>query len=580
MGADNRKSPEGWTEATIGEVTVQKVPQAIPSMDSFFTYIDISSIDNESKKIVSPKQLPGEKAPSRARQIVIKNDVIVSMTRPNLNSVALVTKDLDNSIASTGFDVLRSIKIEPKWLFHHVRSQEFVNNMSVLVQGALYPAIKSADVRDYKIPIPPLNEQKRIVVRIEELQARGRSAREALETIPDLLEQLRQSILAAAFRGDLTRKWREKHKGKIEPATELLKRIRTERRKRWEEFEFEKLKTRGLTGKKLDDTFNKRRKQYKEPVPVDTANLPELPEGWCWASIDELAVVVRGASPRPAGDPRFFGGDIPWITVGPLASGGSPYLYSVNTSVTEEGKSRSRYIEEETLLLTNSGATLGVPKITKIGGCINDGIAALLYVDYPTKLFLYYFFRTITKKLRHINQGAAQPNLNTEIIRNIAIPLSSEYEQKQIVNIIGTMFQKTNETLRYAQTITEYLQLIDQSTLSKAFRGELVPQDPSDEPASVLLEYIQEEKARMVAELKTKLIRRGKKMKRRESEKQDIITILKEASHAMTPEDVFTAGGFDEDSVDEFYEQLRDAVVKKQAREIRKGDAVQLEAIS
>ncbi len=95
---------------------------------------------------------------------------------------------------------------------------------------------------------PPLNEQKRIVSRIEELQLRSRRAREALETVPDLLEQLRQSLLAAAFRGDLTKEWRKKNPD-VEPASELLKRIRAERRKRWEEAELEKLKAKGLMAK-------------------------------------------------------------------------------------------------------------------------------------------------------------------------------------------------------------------------------------------------------------------------------------------------------------------------------------------
>lgn len=157
-------------------------------------------------------------------------------------------------------------------------------------------ARKSSKVLGKSVPvlIPPINEQKRIVTKIEALQTRSRRAREALETVPDLLEQLRQSILAAAFRGDLTKNWREKHKGKIEPASELLKRIRIERRKRWEAAELDKLKAKGLTGDKLDDQFTKLRKKYKEPVPVDTTDLPELPEGWCWARANEISNSALG----------------------------------------------------------------------------------------------------------------------------------------------------------------------------------------------------------------------------------------------------------------------------------------------
>ena len=139
---------------------------------------------------------------------------------------------------------------------------EYANSHS---KGINLPRISSNQLGELIINLPPLNEQKRIVARIEELQARSRRAREALEAIPDLLDQLRQSILAAAFRGDLTKEWRERHPN-VEPATELLKRIRAERRKRWEEAELEKLKAKGLSDDKLQEAFANRRKQYKEPV--------------------------------------------------------------------------------------------------------------------------------------------------------------------------------------------------------------------------------------------------------------------------------------------------------------------------
>ena len=126
-----------------------------------------------------------------------------------------------------------------------------------------------------------------------------------------------------------------------------------------------------------------------------------------WASIEQLADVVRGGSPRPAGDSRYFGGPVPWITVGPITADESDYLHRVPEGLTLEGKERSRYIEPQTLLLTNSGATLGVPKISLIGVCINDGVAALLDVDYPLKRYLLSFLRTKTISLRRINQGAA-----------------------------------------------------------------------------------------------------------------------------------------------------------------------------
>jgi type I restriction enzyme S subunit len=227
-----------------------------------------------------------------------------------------------------------------------------------------------------------------------------------------------------------------------------------------------------------------------------------LPEGWCWASVEQISVVVRGASPRPAGDPKYFGGPIPWITVGSLTADEHPYLYSVTEGLTEAGKEASRWIEPDTLLLTNSGATLGVPKITMIGGCINDGSVALLDLDYPLKLYLHYFLKSQTERLRNINQGAAQPNLNTGIVKAIAVPLCSINEQQTIVTDIVDRFSK----IEAAQVAIEHGLLraarLRQSILKQAFEGKLVPQDPNDEPASVLLEQIRA--SRSLQEMKGK----------------------------------------------------------------------------
>ena len=124
--------PEGWAKCQIGDVT-SPITKGAP--DAEFTYIDIASINNSTKAITEPKQLPPEKAPSRARQHLRTGDVLVSMTRPNLNAVALVPDCHDGAIGSTGFDVLRGDGVTPEWLFSHVRSPRFVGEMTRKVQG-------------------------------------------------------------------------------------------------------------------------------------------------------------------------------------------------------------------------------------------------------------------------------------------------------------------------------------------------------------------------------------------------------------------------------------------------------------
>ena len=131
-----------------------------------------------------------------------------------------------------------------------------------------------------------------------------------------------------------------------------------------------------------------------------------------------------------------------------------------------------------------------MPKITLIGGCINDGVAALLETDYPLKLYLLYFLRTQTTKLRGVNQGAAQPNLNTSIIKAIWVPLPPLAEQEQIVALVEERLSQIDSAEKTIDAELIRSKRLRQSILKRAFEGNLVPQDPKDEPASVLLERI------------------------------------------------------------------------------------------
>ena len=149
------------------------------------------------------------------------------------------------------------------------------------VSGTTRLKLTQAALRRVHLQIAPLDEQRRIVAKLDVLRARSRRAKHALDAVPALLDRLRQSILAAAFGGDLTADWREQNPD-VEPASELLKRIRIERRKRWEEAELAKLTAKGKPPK--DDRW---KDKYVEPEPVDETDLPDLPEGWCWASVDE-----------------------------------------------------------------------------------------------------------------------------------------------------------------------------------------------------------------------------------------------------------------------------------------------------
>ena len=166
-----------------------------------------------------------------------------------------------------------------------------------------------------------------------------------------------------------------------------------------------------------------------------------IPEEWDVKRLGDLGTVVRGGSPRPAGDPRYFNGNfIPWLTVAALTNVSEHHLTISETvsCLTEEGSKHSRTLVDGTLVLANSGATLGVAKLLGVTCCANDGIAAIINQQMGEKAFICSYINTQTKHLREvIATGNGQPNLNTDLIREITIPFPPLAEQHAIAEVLG-----------------------------------------------------------------------------------------------------------------------------------------------
>lgn len=163
-----------------------------------------------------------------------------------------------------------------------------------------------------------------------------------------------------------------------------------------------------------------------------------IPDDWDVRELGSISKVVRGGSPRPAGDPKFFGGIyIPWLTVAALTNIPESSIYVSETIgfLTEEGAKYSRTLENGTLIIANSGATLGVAKILAVKCCANDGIAAFIDLNKDAdKLFLYYVLNAKTKEFREVvATGNGQPNLNTTLIGLTKISLPSTIEEQKAI---------------------------------------------------------------------------------------------------------------------------------------------------
>lgn len=407
-------------------------------------------------------------------------------------------------------DVARSL------IMHWLNSPRGRANSEALSHGIGRLRMNLGNMRALPVPVPPLNEQRRIVDRIEALQARSTAAKEALDAIPPLLEKFRQSVLAAAFRGDLTAAWRAANPD-VEPASELLDRIRAERRTRWIADAAEKARARAekrarkagkpWTAADNEKALEKARKQaekkYQPPEPVDPEGLPELPDGWCWASVDELcASVTDGDHQAP---PKATDG-VPFVVIGNL-TGGTVALDDCRYVPRDyyRGLDPSRRPTKGDVLYTVTGSYgIAVEVETPEPFCVQRHVAILRPLSEIGSGFLRLAMSTpaVRSQADRVATGTAQKTVPLRGLRGMVVALPPVSEAESINDALERHLSGAKQVSSYARVMTDTTVSLESSILAKAFRGELVPQDPDDEPASVLLDRIRAEREAAEAEAK------------------------------------------------------------------------------
>jgi type I restriction enzyme S subunit len=421
------------------------------------------------------------------------------------------------------FSVLSSVAVlrpktgvlEPAFLRHWLNSPQTVAEMTGNMTGTAIKRLVLRQIRAARAPVPPLDEQRRIVAKLEALQARSRRAREALDAVPPLLEKLRQSILAAAFRGDLTKDWRAKHKD-VEPASKLLERIRVERRKKWEEGELAKMKAKGKA-----PTDDKWKAKYREPAAVDATGLPELPEGWCWASVGELAHVGTGATPKRGEEKYYLGGNVSWVTSGALNDEEVTQATELVTDCAVAETNLTVYAPGTLLLaMYGEGKTRGMVAELRIDAATNQAIAAICLDGSAasTKSLVRLALERNYAEIRSLSMGGVQPNLNLEKVRGLAVPLCPPDEVCVLESAVRASLERASRVLDVVRAQGVSLQTLNRCLLATAFRGELVPQDPNDEPAEVMLARLRAADGAASNGVKATTSKRGRTRGSRESQ--------------------------------------------------------------
>jgi type I restriction enzyme, S subunit len=460
MSANNEiGTPPGWIAGKLSDFVHPRGEKALPSSLPDATFLGMDHIEAHTTRIIGG--VPASKMKSAGAKFY-RGDVLYGRLRPYLNKVA--TPGFDG-LASAEFIVFPDSQLlHSQFLKHRLNASDFVSFASHLNEGDR-PRVDFDQIGAFPILLPPATEQRRIVAKIEELFSELDKGIESLTTAREQLKAYRQSVLKAAFEGKLTESWHAKHLEHVQSAADLEASLTT------------------------DGAVNAKH------VPArDLQEVARLPEEWAYFRVASLCSVVRGGSPRPAGDPKYYDGHIPFLKVADLTRATGMYLSTHTSTIKEAGLAKTRMTPPNTLLISNSGATLGVPKICTFEATFNDGVAAFLAVPEGYLEYFYFFWESKTARLRGIDQGAAQPNLNTSILGETLIPICSKGEARALVELLKALLSNIERQSDEIDRNLAQAAALRQSILKRAFSGQLVAQDATDEPASVLLERIRAER--------------------------------------------------------------------------------------
>lgn len=355
-----------------------------------------------------------------------------------------------------------------------------------MVSSAGQHTVSQLTYSETKIPLPPIDEQRRIVSKIESLFARSRRAKEALDAIPPLLDRLRQSILAAAFRGDLTADWRAQNPD-AEPADKLLERIRTERRRRWEEAQLAKMRAKGKEPKN-----DKWKAKYK-PSPLPSAeNTWPVPASWIWSVVDEVGDVVLGRRRAP----EYAGAPLPYLRVANVKDGHID-LRELKEMPFDEREADTYRLQRGDVLVSEGQSLerIGQSAVYRGGGPPGLCFRSTLHRFRPTETgpssdYAGLVFRAFTRNGMFRRHAAITTNIAHLVLKNfkrVPFPLAPRAEAVEIVRRTTTLLSRV-DLLERATIQTERLhEDLEASILRDAFTGELIR--PRDRPEQVSLSF-------------------------------------------------------------------------------------------
>jgi type I restriction enzyme, S subunit len=466
--SDLNNLPDGWIETHLGQLIEPSTEKVDPiSLEKESNYIGLEHIKSNAGSILGYGISNDVRS---SKSVFKKGNLLYGKLRPYLNKVYLAEID---GICSTDILVFpKSETLLNQYTKYRFLSDDFIRYANANSTGVQHPRVKFESLAEFPILLPPLNEQRRIVSTIEQLTDRSHKARAALEDVPKLIAQFRQSVLAAAFRGDLTADWRERNLD-IEPANLIVQQIETK------------------------NTKGKHKNKLEEVEILDESQLATLPDSWCWGT---PAIACSDIVDCPHATAEYIEKGKILVRTSDFRFG---YLDISNVKFVSDEifDKRTKRLQPSALdiLYSREGGIFGIACLVPpdIELCMGQRMMLLRANRrcYEPELLMWamnspQIFRQASKKVT----GTASPHVNVGDIKEFSLPIPPLEEQREILSTINKAFRILHSISEEYLASSKEIERLDRSILAKAFRGELVPQDPNDEPAAVLLERIRAER--------------------------------------------------------------------------------------
>lgn len=497
IASDQNHFPSGWVMSDLKVIVQLNPPLGKVLPDSApVNFVPMAAVESEGGGLARP-EVRSYGAVKKGYTAFQSGEVIMAKITPCMeNGKITVVPDLPDSVCfgSTEFHVFRPEDgIEARWVKYYLLQSWFRRHARMHMTGSAGQLrVPSSFLEAVKIPIAPTTEQRRIVEAVDELLSDLDAGVAALQRVQTKLKQYRASVLKAAVEGRLTETWRNQHP-EVEPASELLKRILDERRRRWEE---EQLRRFSEKGKEPPENW---RAKYPEPSTPHAIDLLALPDKWCWVTVDQCSSLVQyGTSAKMGADSS----GIPVLRMGNVLQDGRLDFSDLKYLPADHSEFPELLLEAGDLLFnrTNSAELVGKTGIYQGTPSSCSFASYLIRVRLLPRVLPTIVMNALNSDYGRrwikgvVNQTVGQANVNGSKLSAFTFPLAPKAEQEAIVEATESHLSVIEHLEADVEVKLNAAQTLRQAILRHAFTGRLAPQDPNDEPASELIERIAAER--------------------------------------------------------------------------------------